>query len=164
MKPSEAMEAAIRDIFAYKNGAIDRAVYGATGAATALERIGLISKEESADWRRLAKIAGDVQRDRIARGANKPEPTTEEILTGVQACQSVKGVSRMKVGFATRSYDVREAFRRAVARYKDEHRNARALNIHLVDVCYVHAIDKKNRCFSWEFDVIEMPLKGEEDP
>ena len=64
MTPQQAMETAIKAIRAYKGGAIERAVYGAIGAATALERVNLLSTEDGANWCAAARKAGDEQRAR----------------------------------------------------------------------------------------------------
>jgi hypothetical protein len=67
MTPTEAMEKAIREIRAYKGAAVERAVYGAIGAATAFERIGSFSLDEGADWCQAARDAGEAQQKRLAR-------------------------------------------------------------------------------------------------
>jgi len=61
MTPQQAMEAAIKAIRAYKGAAIERAVYGAIGAATALERIRQLSTEDGANWCAAARKAGEEQ-------------------------------------------------------------------------------------------------------
>lgn len=61
MTPAQAMESAIKAIRAYRGAAIERAVYGAIGAATALERVGLLSTEDGANWCAAARKAGEEQ-------------------------------------------------------------------------------------------------------
>lgn len=67
MTPKRAMETAIRTISAYKGEAIDRAVHGAIGAATALERVGLLSTEDGANWCAAARKAGIDQQAKMER-------------------------------------------------------------------------------------------------
>lgn len=73
MTPRQAMETAIKVIGAYKGEAIERAVYGAIGAATALERIGLLSMDDGADWCAAARKAGEAQQIKIRRKGEKSQ-------------------------------------------------------------------------------------------
>lgn len=69
--PQQAMETAIKEIRAYRGEAIERAVYGAIGAATALERIGQLSTEDGANWCAAARKAGEEQKLRTEPKAPK---------------------------------------------------------------------------------------------
>lgn len=63
MTPKEALEVGIREISAYRGAAIERAVHGAIGAATALANVGLISLDDASDWCATARKTGEAQKD-----------------------------------------------------------------------------------------------------
>lgn len=69
MTPDRAMKTAVDAIRNFHGAAIDLAVYGAIGGATALERVGLLSTEDGANWCAAARKAGD---DRRAKVESKP--------------------------------------------------------------------------------------------
>lgn len=62
----EALNAAIREIRAYRGAALGRAVAGAIGAARALAAIGAISTEEAILWMKRARGVGNAKRARLA--------------------------------------------------------------------------------------------------
>lgn len=61
----------------------------------------------------------------------------------------------MTVSFDTRKYDVKEAFRRAKARFLDEKPMAKVFSILLRKVTCHHGRWAKGAYFSWEFKVAE---------
>lgn len=69
MNPTEAMDAAVREIYACKGAAIERAVSRAIGASAAFVRIGVLSVEGDLYWRQTARIAGIDQQHKVEKGA-----------------------------------------------------------------------------------------------